>query len=57
MKSLRVRNPLLFDSVVLAAFTAIALAAYLLTEAANTAGALIAISALAVTCVILVISR
>lgn len=57
MKSLRARNPLLFDAVVLAAFTVIALAAYLLTESANTTGALIAISALAITCAILIVSR
>lgn len=57
MKSVRQRNPLVFDASLLVGFIAIAFLAYSLASSSGDTGALIGVLGLAAICVILVISR
>lgn len=57
MKSIRKRNPLMFDLGLFLAFTIASFAAFALTEAAGAEGAIASIAILAAICLGLVFSR
>jgi hypothetical protein len=57
VKSLRKRNPVLFDLALFLAFTLASFAAYALTEAGGTPGAVISLAILGLIGLILVLSR
>lgn len=57
MKSIRKRNPLVFDATLLVGFIAIAFLAYTLASESDQTGALVGLIGLAIICVVLVISR
>lgn len=57
MKSIRQRNPLAFDGLMLVGFVGIAFAGYSLASEADQTGALTAVIGLALICVLLIVSR
>jgi hypothetical protein len=57
MKSLRKRNPMIFDLILFIAFTLAAFGAFALSDAAGASGALIAIAILSAVSILLVVSR
>lgn len=57
MKSIRKRNPLMFDLGLFLAFTVASFAAFALTETAGTEGAIASIAILAAICLGLIFSR
>lgn len=57
MKSIRKRNPLIFDATLLVGFIAIAFLANSLASETGQSGALAGLIGLAIICVVLVISR